>query len=59
MTDGNQVEGSLFLYAPNKGAAIFFTVAFAVTAAVHLWQCQYVPSALASQAGKDDAQTLT
>lgn len=46
MTDGNLVEGSLFLYAPNKGAAIFFTAAFAVTAAVHLWQCQYVPPSL-------------
>lgn len=58
MTDGNQAEGSLFLYAPNKGGAIFFTVAFSVTAALHMWQCQYVPS-FSVPCRQDTPQTLT
>lgn len=36
------VPGSVYLYAPNKGAAIFFTIAFAVSLALHLWQPQFV-----------------
>lgn len=34
------VSGSYFFYAPNKGAAGFFTIAFAATTIFHLWQCQ-------------------
>ncbi|CAI4219564.1 unnamed protein product [Parascedosporium putredinis] len=30
--------GSVYVYAPNKAAAIFFTVAFAATFFLHLWQ---------------------
>ncbi len=33
------VPNTIYAYAPNRGAAIFFTAAFAVTALAHLWQC--------------------
>ncbi|KAK1598652.1 RTA1 domain-containing protein [Colletotrichum navitas] len=36
---GVPILGSLYVYAPNQPAAIFFTVAYAITAAVHIWQC--------------------
>ncbi|EFQ87500.1 hypothetical protein CFE70_000817 [Pyrenophora teres f. teres 0-1] len=38
---GNDVPivGSLYVYAPNKGAPIFFTIAFAISAIFHSWQC--------------------
>ncbi|KAB5533581.1 RTA1 like protein-domain-containing protein [Coniochaeta sp. 2T2.1] len=39
MEDGIPVEGSIWIYAPNKGAPIFFAVAFAVSGCVHVWQC--------------------
>jgi hypothetical protein len=42
MTDGQYVEGSIWFYAPNKGAAVFFAIAFLVTGATHLWQAVYV-----------------
>jgi hypothetical protein len=35
------VPGSVFFYAPNKGAAIFGTIAFAVSTGIHVWQCLY------------------
>lgn len=35
---GEYVSGSFFFYAPNHGANIFFTVAFAVTFLLHLYQ---------------------
>ncbi|KAI1826581.1 RTA1 like protein-domain-containing protein [Xylaria intraflava] len=38
MAGGEQAEGSIWFYAPNKGAAIFFTIAFFATGIVHLWQ---------------------
>ncbi|KAI3319039.1 RTA1 like protein-domain-containing protein [Xylariaceae sp. AK1471] len=38
MANGQFVDGSIWFYAPNKGAAIFFTIAFIATGAVHLWQ---------------------
>ncbi|SPO06503.1 related to Rtm1p [Cephalotrichum gorgonifer] len=38
MSDGQPVEGSLYFYAPNKPAAIFFAVAFFISGAAHLWQ---------------------
>ncbi|KAL2833875.1 hypothetical protein BDW59DRAFT_179506 [Aspergillus cavernicola] len=39
MANGEPVLGSLFVYAPNKGAPIFFTLAYAVSAVCHIWQC--------------------
>ncbi|KAL4913006.1 hypothetical protein BDW62DRAFT_214599 [Aspergillus aurantiobrunneus] len=33
------VPNSLDVYVPNKGAPIFFTVAFAISAVGHIWQC--------------------
>ncbi|KAJ5155877.1 hypothetical protein N7492_008680 [Penicillium capsulatum] len=32
-------EGSLWFYAPNKGAAIAFAVLFAISGSVHFYQC--------------------
>jgi hypothetical protein len=34
------VPGSLWIYAPNHGAPIFFAIAFAVSGLGHTWQCQ-------------------
>ncbi|KAL5041296.1 hypothetical protein BDW71DRAFT_213196 [Aspergillus fruticulosus] len=48
MANGEPVLWSLYVYAPNKGAPIFFTIAYAVSAGVHIWQCQYVPFAFFS-----------
>ncbi|KAF7526201.1 hypothetical protein G7054_g10852 [Neopestalotiopsis clavispora] len=39
MEDGQPVPGSLYVYAPDKGAPIFFAVAFAVSAVGHIYQC--------------------
>ncbi|KAF9887528.1 hypothetical protein FE257_010106 [Aspergillus nanangensis] len=39
MSDGQPVSGSLYIYAPNKGAPVFFTAAFAISAVFHIWQC--------------------
>ncbi|KAI0402891.1 putative RTA1 domain protein [Xylaria palmicola] len=39
MAEGDPVPGSLYVYAPNKVAPIIFTVAFALSATGHLWQC--------------------
>ncbi|KAI0010165.1 putative RTA1 domain protein [Xylariaceae sp. FL0662B] len=39
MGNGQPVPGSLFVYAPNKGAPVFFTVAYAASAIGHIWQC--------------------
>ncbi|KAI0472989.1 hypothetical protein GGR56DRAFT_697839 [Xylariaceae sp. FL0804] len=30
---------SLYVYVPNKGAPIFFTVAYAISTIFHIWQC--------------------
>lgn len=38
MKDGHSVLGSLYVYAPNKGAPVFFAVAFAASAVGHIWQ---------------------
>ncbi|XXH01167.1 blue light receptor [Hypoxylon texense] len=38
MEDGQYVDGSVWFYAPNKGAPIFFAVAYLATGAVHFWQ---------------------
>ncbi|KAL7904285.1 hypothetical protein GGI35DRAFT_490002 [Trichoderma velutinum] len=39
MAAGDPVLYSLFVYAPNKGAPIVFTIAFAISAVFHIWQC--------------------
>ncbi|KAI5925611.1 RTA1 like protein-domain-containing protein [Camillea tinctor] len=44
MEDGQQVEGSVWYYAPNKGAPIFFAAAFLATGAVHTWQAYHYKS---------------
>ncbi|KAK4465450.1 protein RTA1 [Cladorrhinum samala] len=44
MSDGNPVPGSFWFYAPNKGAAIFFTIAFAASGLFHLYQCIHLKS---------------
>ncbi|CAI4211679.1 unnamed protein product [Parascedosporium putredinis] len=38
MANGEYVPGSYYFYAPNKGAPIFFTIAFFCTGAFHLYQ---------------------
>lgn len=40
--DTLSVPGSVFFYAPNKGAPVFFAVAFAISGAFHIYQCMYV-----------------
>ncbi|KAI1120508.1 RTA1 like protein-domain-containing protein [Nemania abortiva] len=44
MSGGQYVDGSIWFYAPNKGAAIFFTIAFFATGAVHFWQAVHYHS---------------
>ncbi|KAL6802736.1 hypothetical protein GGI42DRAFT_325045 [Trichoderma sp. SZMC 28013] len=39
MGAGDPVLYSLYVYAPNRGAPVFFTVAFALSAVFHIWQC--------------------
>ncbi|KAK1830524.1 hypothetical protein QBC39DRAFT_372776 [Podospora conica] len=41
---GEYVEGSLYFYAPNKGAPIFFAVAFAASGLYHAYQCIHYQS---------------
>ncbi|KAM6525692.1 Lipid-translocating exporter-like protein rta1 [Fusarium falciforme] len=36
---GEPIPYSLYVYAPNKGAAIFFTIAYAISTIFHIWQC--------------------
>ena len=43
MEDGKYVDGSIWIYAPNKGAPIFFAIAYAATGVWHAWQAAYVP----------------
>ncbi|KAI9150176.1 Lipid-translocating exporter-like protein RTA1 [Paramyrothecium foliicola] len=38
MSNGEYVPGSYYFYAPNKGAAIFFAIAFLTSGLVHVWQ---------------------
>jgi hypothetical protein len=33
------VPGSVFFFAPNKGAPVFFAVSFALSGAFHVYQC--------------------
>ncbi len=37
-----QVDGSIWFYAPNKAAPVFFAAAFAGSTLCHIWQCMYV-----------------
>ncbi|KAK0721779.1 putative RTA1 domain protein [Lasiosphaeria miniovina] len=39
MAEGEPVLGSIYVYAPNQIAPIFFAIAFACSAAGHIWQC--------------------
>ncbi|KAL2179478.1 uncharacterized protein P884DRAFT_283402 [Thermothelomyces heterothallicus CBS 202.75] len=39
MESGKYVEGSVYFYAPNKGAPVFFALAFAVSGAHHVYSC--------------------
>jgi hypothetical protein len=36
--NGKYVDGSFYFYAPNKGAAIFFSIAFMMSGVIHVWQ---------------------
>ncbi|KAL7619981.1 hypothetical protein AAE478_010529 [Parahypoxylon ruwenzoriense] len=44
MEDGQYVNGSIWFYAPNKGAPVFFAVAYLATGAVHFWQAVHYKS---------------
>ncbi|OTA99328.1 hypothetical protein M426DRAFT_16559 [Hypoxylon sp. CI-4A] len=44
MEDGKYVDGSIWFYAPNKGAPVFFIVAFTATGLVHFWQAVHFKS---------------
>ncbi|GAW26146.1 hypothetical protein SAMD00023353_2201520 [Rosellinia necatrix] len=43
MEEEQQLLKNIWFYDPNKGAAIFFAIAFAATGAVHCWQAVYAP----------------
>ena len=36
------MDGSIYFYAPNKGAPIFFAIAFAASGLFHAYQCMSV-----------------
>ncbi|KAK3290835.1 uncharacterized protein B0H64DRAFT_410772 [Chaetomium fimeti] len=36
---GEPVLWSLYVYAPNQGAPIFFAIAYGISAVFHMWQC--------------------
>ncbi|KAL2264436.1 hypothetical protein VTK26DRAFT_1 [Humicola hyalothermophila] len=36
---GEPILYSLYVYAPNKAAPIFFAVAYGLSAVFHIWQC--------------------
>ncbi|KAK8117826.1 RTA1 like protein-domain-containing protein [Apiospora kogelbergensis] len=38
MENGRYVDGSVWFFAPNKGAPIFFAIAFFASGCCHLWQ---------------------
>ncbi|KAK4194973.1 hypothetical protein QBC40DRAFT_25709 [Triangularia verruculosa] len=44
MESGEYVPGSVYFYAPNKGAAIFFAIAFAFSGFYHIYQCFHYKS---------------
>ncbi|KAJ4417212.1 hypothetical protein N0V85_001948 [Neurospora sp. IMI 360204] len=40
----SKVDGSIYFYAPNKGAPVFFAVAFAASGIWHIYQCFHYKS---------------
>ncbi|CAK7271727.1 hypothetical protein SEPCBS57363_004771 [Sporothrix epigloea] len=44
MENGKYVDGSIFIYAPNKGAPIFFAIFFAASCLLHVCQCFHYKS---------------
>lgn len=38
MEDGQYVQGSIYFYAPNKIAPVFFAAAFLIAGGVQIWQ---------------------
>ncbi|KAG8531252.1 uncharacterized protein KY384_004610 [Bacidia gigantensis] len=42
--NGQYVDNSIWFYAPNKVAPVFFTIFFAISFAIHLWQCIHFKS---------------
>ncbi|KAI1385305.1 RTA1 like protein-domain-containing protein [Hypoxylon trugodes] len=44
MEDGRFVKDSYWFYAPNKGAPIFFAIAYLATGLVHFWQAAHYKS---------------
>ncbi|KAL2072120.1 hypothetical protein VTL71DRAFT_11463 [Oculimacula yallundae] len=44
MEDGKYVDGSLWFYAPNKGAPVVFAFLFLVSGVWHAWQCVHYKS---------------
>ncbi|KAK4156827.1 protein RTA1 [Chaetomidium leptoderma] len=44
METGELVPGSVYFYAPNKGAPVFFAAAFALSGCYHLYQCIHYKS---------------
>ncbi|KAI1419184.1 RTA1 like protein-domain-containing protein [Xylaria sp. FL1777] len=44
MAGGQYVDINIWIYEPNKGAAIFFAIAFSATGAVHFWQAVHYHS---------------
>ncbi|KAL5335319.1 hypothetical protein BJX70DRAFT_401734 [Aspergillus crustosus] len=41
MSNGEPILRSLYIYAPNKAAPIFFTVAYGLSTIGHIWQCYH------------------
>ncbi|KAK4246375.1 hypothetical protein C7999DRAFT_42226 [Corynascus novoguineensis] len=41
MESGEYVDGSVYFYAPNKGAPVFFALAFALSGAHHVYCCYH------------------
>ncbi|CAK7208418.1 hypothetical protein SCUCBS95973_000095 [Sporothrix curviconia] len=44
MEDGKYVDGSIYIYAPNKGAPVFFAVFFLASCLLHVCQCVHYKS---------------
>ncbi|KAK4187841.1 protein RTA1 [Podospora australis] len=44
MESGQYVPGSVYFYAPNKGAPVFFAIAFALSGVYHIYQCIHYKS---------------
>ncbi|CAK7205612.1 hypothetical protein SEUCBS139899_008390 [Sporothrix eucalyptigena] len=44
MENGQYVDGSIYIYAPNKGAPVFFAVFFLASCLLHIYQCFHYKS---------------